>query len=153
MAGGDSQSRPRKSSQGGRVVKFQCVVCVDKYRVNKMIQSPNCMHFLCSTCVKGLFRRAIRNPEVAFPVQCCNANIPVETVCGLLSGAECVEYSSLVEDYDIPVDNTYCHISTCREIIPPFSISRDSRAECLKCHSLTCGVCKRGWHKGPCTHW
>ncbi|KAF8434676.1 hypothetical protein BGX38DRAFT_1145843 [Terfezia claveryi] len=54
MAGDDSRSHARKSSQGGRVVKFQCVLCVDKYRVNKMIQAPNCMHFLCSTCVKGI---------------------------------------------------------------------------------------------------
>ena len=54
MVGGDSQSHPSKSPKGGRVVKFRCVVCMEKYRVNKMIQAPNCMHFLCSTCVKGI---------------------------------------------------------------------------------------------------
>ncbi|KAF8427749.1 hypothetical protein EV426DRAFT_366659 [Tirmania nivea] len=153
MAGGDSQLHPRKSSKGNRVVKYRCVVCMDKYRVNKMIQAPNCMHFLCSTCIKDLFKRAIRNPEDAFPVQCCNANIPVGTVSGLLSALECTEYSRLIEDYNFPDDNTYCHLSTCREHIPPFSISRDSKAKCLKCHGLTCGVCKSRWHMGPCTHW
>jgi len=53
VADGDPQSHPRKPPKGGKIVKFRCVVCIGKFRVSMMIQAPNCMHFLCNTCVKG----------------------------------------------------------------------------------------------------
>ena len=41
MTGGDSQSHSRKSIKSSSVVKFRWVACMDKYRVSKMIQTPN----------------------------------------------------------------------------------------------------------------
>lgn len=50
-----SRAYSRKSSNAvGKSIRLRCVVCMEKYKVSKMIQAPNCMHFLCSGCVTGI---------------------------------------------------------------------------------------------------
>ena len=128
------------------LTESQCCVCCNHFRSYEIIRLQ-CEDLYCTDCLKGLFMRATKD-QTLFPPRCCRQQIPLLLIAAELSADELDVFNSAEIEFSTK-DRTYCCNVDCGRFIPPSQIRAD-RAECGRCGSATCAMCKNAFHRGDC---
>ena len=128
------------------LTESQCCVCCNHFRSYEIIRLQ-CEDLYCTDCLKGLFMRATKD-QTLFPPRCCRQQIPLLLIAAELSADELDVFNSAEIEFSTK-DRTYCCNVDCGRFIPPSQIRAD-RAECDRCSSATCAMCKNAFHRDDC---
>lgn len=132
-----------------------CIACGDGHATRDLITVP-CGHCYCRPCIggiggfeetEGLFELAMKD-ESLFPPRCCKASIPLDSARPFLNDVQIRQFEEKTVEH-ATTNKTYCHNTQCGKFILPSEITGD-RAECPRCDSITCSVCKASAHDGDC---
>lgn len=136
----------KQSSEELFMKDSRCCVCLEHFR-HEDVTSLQCEHSYCHPCLKGLFMRAT-NDESLFPPRCCRQMIPISLVDAELSDNDRERFENAKIEFST-TERVYCSNSNCAKFIRPSLIQGD-RAQCDRCGSITCAMCKRASHVGDC---
>lgn len=134
-------SKPEIPSQA----KQLCRVCFEYSRPSEIVELE-CEHVWCTGCLRSDFLQAIEN-QAFFPPKCCQ-RVPLSLAATHLSGNE-IEDFELAEIEFLTKDKTYCSKANCGKFIPPTCIKAE-KADCKRCNSATCTMCKNVFHEDEC---
>lgn len=138
--------RQGKALEKISLTESQCCVCYNHFRSYEIIRLQ-CEDLYCTDCLKGLFMRATKD-QTLFPPRCCRQQIPLLLIAAELSADELDVFNSAEIEFSTK-DRTYCCNVDCGRFIPPSQIRAD-RAECDRCGSATCAMCKNAFHRDDC---
>lgn len=127
---------------------FQCVSCRDEFRWTD-ITHLKCDHKYCETCLKRFIMAPIVDRELALlPPRCCDVAVPFPVIVRTLTEAELSDFQH-AELEKATRDKTYCTNPDCGRFIAPQDIV-SGEANCPRCNTKTCAVCKGVGHEGVC---
>ncbi|ORY10098.1 hypothetical protein BCR34DRAFT_486219 [Clohesyomyces aquaticus] len=125
---------------------FKCAVCHENFH-SRLIVSLPCNDRYCIDCLKGLFIRATKDDSL-LPVRCHQQPILLQLVSKHLSADELAAFELASLEFHT-VDRVYCSNRDCGRFIPPGRVEQGThRAVCERCNTLTCAICKNGYHHG-----
>ncbi|KAJ5825557.1 hypothetical protein N7474_002695 [Penicillium riverlandense] len=124
-----------------------CECCYDT-PVNELI--PFCYHIWCHGCVFQRYEMAV-DDVTAFPVRCCEGDIPITDAVRDIIGAELADaYEAIYKERTDP-NPMYCSKSSCSLYVPDVVVSDNSTVPCSACETITCVLCMAEAHLGACT--
>lgn len=137
--------------QGAALGRFsqkssRCAACPEYFRMWNVVHLE-CGHAYCTGCLKKLFIVASTD-QTRFPPICCRQTIALSLVVKEMSAGELEDFN-LAQIEHFTENKTYCSNNECRRFIPPTNI-RAERAQCDRCSSATCAMCKDTFHGGDC---
>lgn len=128
------------------IKKTECCTCLDRFRPIDVVRLA-CGDTYCKNCLKEVFTRASTD-LTRFPPRCHREAIPLRLVESNLSSEELDDFH-LAEIEFITTDKTYCTNIECGKFIPPERIHA-GKADCSRCSTLTCSLCKNTFHTDDC---
>ncbi|CAD6500646.1 BgTH12-06355 [Blumeria graminis f. sp. triticale] len=135
---------PLKSSE---VPRNNCTACQNLLPSNILVRCP-CSHDYCEDCLSDLFRASITD-ESLFPPRCCKQPIVLNSRVSEILSSELVDrFEEKKIEIETP-DRTYCSNQLCSAFIRMEFIAEE-KAECKKCGTTTCIICKGASHIGDC---
>ena len=143
---GGSAKRLCTNSRSSVSNQLDCVACGENRKYFDVIQVP-CCHAYCMQCLQELVSLATKD-ESLFPPRCCKEHFEMDEVRIFLSKELRDQYALAKVEFAMR-DRTYCSRPDCAAFIPPDSTQAD-KAKCLRCPTLTCGICKKEAHQSNC---
>lgn len=109
-----------------------------------------CGHRMCNTCLKNVFRKSVKDPELMPPKCCTPDHIPLKHVDKLFDTSFKKTWNRKHAEYTTQ-NRIYCPSRRCGEWIRPENIRRDADgrkvAQCSQCRTKVCVRCNGKWHK------
>lgn len=139
-----------------RRLRQECAVCKESFVQQDTIRAP-CGDSYCRTCLVDLFTRSLTDRSLC-PPHCCGEPIPAEEHRAFI-GTELVNHFLEKKEEFETTNPTYCHQPQCAEFIPllnangqiiNYIVERPELAQCKRCDSITCTICKKEKHDGEC---
>ena len=139
--------RQQRMLDGLSSKETECCTCFDSFRRIDIIRL-GCGDTYCKDCLKSVITKASKD-LTRFPPRCCRQPIPLSIVESSLSFEE-LDDLHLAEIEFSTTDKTYCANTGCGSFIPPDRI-RAEKADCRRCNTLTCSMCKSLFHTDDCS--
>ncbi|KAK1749605.1 hypothetical protein QBC47DRAFT_333427 [Echria macrotheca] len=131
------------SRQPKNLQSIACVSCTEKHYRSNIATCPGCHHDYCGECLRSLFQASMAD-ESLFPPKCCRLPIPIDVCRPFFTKQFIGEFLAKKIEFETP-NRTYCSKQTCSAFVPPQAI-KNGVATCIRCHTLTCTVCKKAAH-------
>ncbi|KAF3904707.1 hypothetical protein ABW21_db0209776 [Orbilia brochopaga] len=121
----------------------KCSICGDTSPGYELVRLA-CGHQHCHDCLAQNYEVAINDPT-AFPAKCCTS-LPLAETSFVLDDAQAKAVLALRQEHEASKIVT-CF--SCEGDIYLSDIGKDA-AYCIKCHKLTCTICKKEMHADLC---
>ncbi|CAD0054419.1 unnamed protein product [Aureobasidium pullulans] len=110
-----------------------------------------CGHSWCSVCI--IRASSLVTNERHWPMACAEScKVPEDLALKVLPEEKARFLKAKLQEFKTPAkERCYCANVQCGRYIPPDSINiEDKSARCGECSTVTCTLCCREQHKGPC---
>ena len=134
------------NSSAVRKRKVKCSVCYNDF-CDDAISCLSCADNYCVECLKGLFMGSTRDHSL-FPPRCCRKVIPQSLIQDHLSTIEAQPFENARIEFNT-TEKSYSSNTSCGIFIGP-SHTKANEAECPKCLTSTCTLCRNSSHEGDC---
>ncbi|TIC99841.1 ATP-dependent RNA helicase DEAH12, chloroplastic [Colletotrichum higginsianum] len=139
----DSRAHANQNRSGNETEQRDCICCLNQHDFTDVVCCP-CGHEYCRACLEALVEMSLTD-ESLFPPRCCSKSIPIEDNRTFLAPKLIGQFRAKALEFSTP-NRTYCHLATCSTFVPKEFI-KDDIANCPKCYSRTCTICKGAGHE------
>ncbi|KAI0147528.1 IBR domain-containing protein [Xylariaceae sp. FL1272] len=141
--------RGRRRTSPDEPLIFSCSACRDDLQPDEELQKLPCGHGYCPTCLRIMINQATTE-ESKMPPRCCTQPMPGLMIKSILSREEQNQFLKAVLQFSTPWESrVFCSNPSCGDFIPPrnkIDPRHPFEAECRKCRTRVCIVCKRNAH-------
>lgn len=120
----------------------ECSGCFDRFSKEEMIIN-SCGHRYCPDCTLHMLKQSLED-ESMFPPRCCKQNLPLESKKDLFDEKIWTQYEERAIMHN-DTSRLYCSDPSCATYIFPHD-----HGVCRVCKKITCHVCNKSAHEGPC---
>ncbi|KAI9840758.1 MAG: hypothetical protein M1837_001332 [Sclerophora amabilis] len=124
----------------------QCVACRESKPHFDTMRVP-CGHNYCRDCITGLFK-ASTTDESLFPPRCCSQEVSLISAKPFMTTELINKFQQKAVEFQA-ANRMYCISPVCSAFVPLDGVKGDI-ANCSKCQTRMCVICKNRAHHGDC---